>query len=62
MTQTETNASDKTQTIAYDVAEQLRPPEDVAAYLEAWLDECPGNATGITRAVGDIALAKASPK
>lgn len=39
MTQTEVKASDKTKAIAYDVAEQLRTPEDVAAYLDAWFDE-----------------------
>lgn len=62
MTQTEVKASDKTKAIAYDVAEQLRTPEDVAAYLDAWFDEAPGDAAGIARAVGDVARAKACPK
>lgn len=62
MTQTEINASDKTQTIAYDVAEQLRTPEEVAAYLDAWFDEFPDDAAGIARALGDVARAKACPK
>jgi len=48
----------KTQTIAYDVAEQLRTPEEMAAYLDAWLIEAPDDATGIARALGDIARAK----
>lgn len=26
----------KTRTIPYDVAEQLRTPEEMAAYLDAW--------------------------
>jgi hypothetical protein len=29
----------KTKTAPYDVAEQLRTPEEMAAYLDAWLDE-----------------------
>ena len=48
----------KTKTIPFDVAEYLRTPEDMAAYLEAWLDEAPDDATGIARALGDIARAK----
>ena len=45
-------------TTPYDVAEQLRTPEEMAAYLDAWLDEAPDDATGIARALGDIARAK----
>ena len=48
----------KTRTTPFDVAEYLRTPEDMAAYLEAWLDEAPDDATGIARALGDIARAK----
>ncbi|MBV8604869.1 MAG: putative addiction module antidote protein [Pelomonas sp.] len=48
----------KTKTIAYDVAEQLRTPEEMAAYLDAWLIEAPDDAAGIARALGDIARAK----
>ncbi len=43
---------------AYDVAEHLRTPEEMAAYLDAWLDEAPDDASGIARALGDIARAK----
>jgi probable addiction module antidote protein len=42
----------------YDVAEYLQTPEDMAAYLDAWLEESPEDATGIARALGDIARAK----
>ncbi len=45
--------------LAYDVAEQLRTPEEIAAYLEAWLTDAPDDAAGIARALGDIARAKA---
>ena len=45
-------------TMPYDIAEQLRTPEEMAAYLDAWLDETPDDATGIGRALGDIARAK----
>jgi probable addiction module antidote protein len=48
----------KTRTVPYDVAEQLRSPEEMAAYLDAWLAEAPDDATGIARALGDIARAK----
>lgn len=48
----------KTKTLAYDVAEQLRTPEEMAAYLDAWLSEAPDDAAGIARALGDIARAK----
>ena len=45
-------------TIPYDVAEQLRTPAEMAAYLDAWLAEAPEDAGGIARALGDIARAK----
>ena len=48
----------KTKTVPYDVAEQLRTPEEMAAYLDAWLEEAPEDASGIARALGDIARAK----
>ncbi|MGB8337483.1 MAG: addiction module antidote protein [Burkholderiales bacterium] len=48
----------KTKLIAYDVAEQLRTPEEMAAYLDAWLAEAPDDAAGIARALGDIARSK----
>ena len=42
----------------YDVAEHLRSPEDMAAYLDAWLEEAPDDVAGLARALGDIARAK----
>jgi probable addiction module antidote protein len=48
----------KTLTTPYDVAEHLRTPEEMAAYLDAWLDEAPDDAAGIAKALGDIARAK----
>lgn len=48
----------KTKTTPYDLAEQLRTPEEMAAYLDAWLEEAPDDAAGIARALGDIARAK----
>ena len=47
-----------TKTLAYDVAEQLRTPEEMAAYLDAWLMEAPDDIGGIARALGDIARAQ----
>ena len=48
----------KVKTIPYDVAEQLRTPEEMAAYLNAWLSEASADVAGIARALGDIARAK----
>jgi len=48
----------RTRTVRYDVSEQLRTPEEMAAYLDAWLTEAPDDAAGIARALGDIARAK----
>jgi len=48
----------KTKTVPYDVAEQLRTPEEMAAYLDAWLAEAPEDSAGIARALGDIARAR----
>ncbi len=48
----------KTVITRYDVAEHLRTPEDMAAYLEACLDEADGDAAFIAKALGDIARAK----
>ena len=48
----------KTATTRYDVAEHLRTPEEMAAYLEACLEEANGDAAFIAKALGDIARAK----
>ena len=58
MAKLKTKRSNKTKTLAYDVAEQLRTPEEMAAYLDAWLEEAPDDAAGIARALGDIARAR----
>lgn len=48
----------KTKTTKYDVAEHLRTSEEMAAYLEACLEESNGDAAFIAKALGDIARAK----
>ncbi len=48
----------KTVTTRYDVAEHLRTPEGMAAYLEACLEEANGDAAFIAKALGNIARAK----
>lgn len=58
MAKTSKRVSTKTKTFTYDVAEQLRSPEEMAAYLDAWLSEAPDDVAGIARALGDIARAK----
>lgn len=58
MPKTSEKESAKTETVPYDVAEQLRTAEEMAAYLDAWLAEASDDAAGIARALGDIARAK----
>ena len=48
----------KTVTTRYDVAEHLRTPKEMAAYLDACLEEANGDAAFIAKALGDIARAK----
>lgn len=48
----------KTKTTPYDVAKHLRTPTEMAAYLEATLDESGGDAAVIASALGDIARAR----
>jgi probable addiction module antidote protein len=45
-------------TTKYDVADHLRTPQEMAAYLEACFEEAPGDAAFIAKALGDIARAK----
>jgi probable addiction module antidote protein len=49
---------DKVVTTYYDVAEHLRTPEEMAAYLEACLEEANGDIEFIAKALRDIARAK----
>ena len=48
----------KTTTTRYDVAEHLRTPEEMAAYLDACLEDAEGDAEFIAKALGDIARAR----
>jgi probable addiction module antidote protein len=48
----------RTTTTKYDVSEHLRNPEEMAAYLEACIEEANGDAAFIAKALGDIARAK----
>ena len=45
-------------TLPYDVAETLRTPDEMAAYLEACIEEADGDAAFMTKALGDIARAQ----
>lgn len=47
-----------TKAMPYDVAAQLRTPDERVAYLDAWLVDAPDDAAGIARALGDMARAK----
>ncbi|MBD3265469.1 putative addiction module antidote protein [bacterium] len=48
----------KTPTTKFDVADHLRTPAEMAAYLEACLEEANGDSAFIAKALGDIARAK----
>ena len=48
----------RTKTTRFDVAEHLRTPEEMAAYLEACIEEADGDAAFIAQALGNIAKAK----
>jgi probable addiction module antidote protein len=48
----------KSKTTRYDVAEHLRTPQEMAAYLEACFETAGGDAAFIAKAIGDIARAK----
>ena len=48
----------RTKTTRYDVAEHLRTPREMAAYLEASLEEAGGDAAFVAKALGDLARAK----
>lgn len=48
----------RTRTTKYDVAEHLRTPEEMAAYLEACMEEAGDDAAFIARALGNITRAK----
>lgn len=48
----------KTKTSRFDVAEHLRTPEEMAAYLEACMEQANGDAAFVARALGNITRAK----
>ncbi|MDE0658192.1 MAG: putative addiction module antidote protein [Gammaproteobacteria bacterium] len=48
----------KTATAPYDVAAHLRTREQMAAYLEASIEESDGDAAFVAKALGDIARAR----
>jgi len=52
----------KIKTTRYDVAEHLRTPKEMAAYLEACIEEANGDASFIAKSLGDIARAKGMTK
>jgi probable addiction module antidote protein len=53
-----TKAVAQTKASAYDTAEHLRTPQEMAAYLDAWMQDAPDDTAGIARALGDIARAQ----
>jgi probable addiction module antidote protein len=49
---------ERPRTTRYDVAEHLRSPDEMAAYLDACIEESNGDAAFIAKALGDIARAQ----
>ena len=47
-----------TQVSDFDVAQHIRTPEEMAAYLDACIAECEGDAAFVAKALGDVARAK----
>ena len=52
----------KVTTSPYDVAEHLLTPEEMAAYLEACIEEADGDVAFIAKALGNIARAQGMTK
>lgn len=52
----------RTQVETYDVAEHLRTPEEMAAYLDACIIESDGDSAFIAKALGNIARAQGMTK
>lgn len=52
----------KTQSSRYDIAEHLRTPEEMEAYLEVCFEEANGDAAFIAKVLGDIARANGMTK
>jgi len=52
----------KSQVETYDVAEHLRTPEEMAAYLDACITESDGDSAFIAKALGNIARAQGMTK
>ena len=48
----------QTITSSYDVVEHLKTKEEMAAYLDACIEEANGDASFIAKAIGDIARAQ----
>ncbi|MDU1658890.1 MAG: putative addiction module antidote protein, partial [Stenotrophomonas maltophilia] len=47
---------------AFDVAEHLHTPKEMAAYLDACIEESDGDSAFIAKALGDIARAQGMSK
>lgn len=45
-------------TAPFEIADYLKTPEEMAAYLEACIEECDGDTSFIARALGEIAKAQ----
>ena len=48
----------KTKVTRYDIAEHLRTPEEMSAYLDACLQEAGDDEAFLAKALGDVARAK----
>jgi len=58
MRPTATKSDRRSAATEFDVTAYLKTPEDVAGFLDAWLEEAPDDAAGIARALGEIARAR----
>jgi probable addiction module antidote protein len=47
-----------TETFPYDIAKTFKSQEEMAAYIDLWLEEAPDDSPGIMKALGDVARAQ----
>jgi|GEM_PF-262363 probable addiction module antidote protein len=57
-----TTTHPKTRTVAFDIAEHLRTPEEMALYIDACILESDGDAAFVAKALGDVARAQGMSK
>jgi probable addiction module antidote protein len=58
MSKTPPKAAARIKVVPYDVTEEPRAPEEMAAHMDAWLKRAPEDAAGVAKALGELAQAR----